>query len=67
VLKNAGPTPTKDGLTAAIESIVNYNNGITMALSFGKGVRIADVAMWPIQCCNPDNTWKSIGEAKQRF
>jgi ABC-type branched-subunit amino acid transport system substrate-binding protein len=67
VLKNASATPTKEGLTAAIESVVNYNNGITMALSFGKGVRIADVAMWPIQCCNPDNTWKSIGDAKQQF
>jgi ABC-type branched-subunit amino acid transport system substrate-binding protein len=67
VLQNAGPTPTKDGLTAAIESLVNYNNGITMGLSFGKGVRIADVSMWPIECCNPDNTWKSIGDAKQQF
>jgi branched-chain amino acid transport system substrate-binding protein len=67
VLKNASATPTKEGLTAAIESVVDYNNGITMALSFGKGVRIADVAMWPIQCCNPDNTWKSIGDAKQQF
>jgi hypothetical protein len=67
VLENAGPNPTKAGLPKAIEAITNYNNGITMALSFGPGVRVADVGMWPIQCCNADNTWKGIGGAKASF
>jgi ABC-type branched-subunit amino acid transport system substrate-binding protein len=67
VLQNTGATPTSAGLTPAIEAIVNYNNGVTMALSFGKGVRIAEVGMWPIQCCNSDNTWKGIGDAKAVF
>jgi ABC-type branched-subunit amino acid transport system substrate-binding protein len=67
VLENAGANPTKAGLPKAIEAITNYNNGITMALSFGSGVRVADVGMWPIQCCNSDNTWKGIGGAKASF
>ncbi|MHB8669052.1 MAG: ABC transporter substrate-binding protein [Acidimicrobiales bacterium] len=67
VLDNAGPTPTKASLPHAIEAITNYNNGVTMALSFGPGVRVADVGMWPIQCCNSDNTWKGIGDAKSVF
>ena len=67
VLQNAGPNPTADGLPGAAEKLVNYNNQITMALSFGPGVRVADVGMWPIQCCNPDNTWQGIGDAKTVF
>ena len=60
VLKRTGTNPTKDALPGAIEALVNYNNGVTMALSFGKGVRVAEVGMWPIQCCNSDNTWKVL-------
>jgi ABC-type branched-subunit amino acid transport system substrate-binding protein len=67
VLHNVGAVPTTNGLSPAIQSIVNYNNGITMALSFGQGVRVAEVGMWPIECCNPDNTWKGIGPPKAVF
>jgi ABC-type branched-subunit amino acid transport system substrate-binding protein len=67
VLQNVGPSPSTAGLVPAIEALVNYNNGITMALSFGRGVRIAEVGMWPIQCCNADSTWKGIGDAKALF
>jgi ABC-type branched-subunit amino acid transport system substrate-binding protein len=67
VLANVGPTPTRDGVGPAIEALVNYNNQITMALSFGAGTRIADVGMWPLQCCNSDGTWRGIGPAKTRF
>ena len=67
VLENAGPNPTREGIAGAIESIVNYNNQINMTLSFGKGVRVAEVGMWPAVCCNPDGTWRGTGEPKQRF
>jgi len=67
VLKRTGPNPTKEALPGAIESLVNYNNGVTMGLSFGRGVRVAEVAMWPFQCCISDNTWKGIGDAKSEF
>jgi len=66
-LRNAGVNPTKASLPAGIEQMVNYNNGVTMGLSFGKGVRVAEVAMWPIQCCNTDPSWKGIGDAKANF
>jgi hypothetical protein len=66
-LQNAGRQPSVDSLGAAIEAIVDYNNQITMTLSFGRGVRIATVGMWPLQCCNADNTWKGIGPPKTRF
>jgi ABC-type branched-subunit amino acid transport system substrate-binding protein len=67
VLQNVGATPTRDKVAPAIEVLVNYNNQITMALSFGPGKRIADVGMWPLQCCNSDGTWRGIGPAKTRF
>jgi hypothetical protein len=67
VLQNVGPTPSKGALGPAIEAITNYNNGITMELSFGSGVRVADVGMWPIECCNPDNTWKGLGDPRSAF
>jgi ABC-type branched-subunit amino acid transport system substrate-binding protein len=66
-LRNAGPGPTAGSLVGGIESLVNYNNGITMKLSFGRGVRVAEVGMWPLVCCNPDNTWRGIGEPRSRF
>jgi len=67
VLHNVGPTPTASSLPGAIQSLTNYNNGITMELSFSQGVKVADVGMWPIQCCNPDNTWKGLGPPKAEF
>jgi ABC-type branched-subunit amino acid transport system substrate-binding protein len=67
VLQNAGPNLTRASLGPAIESIVNYNNQINMTLSFGKGVRVAEVGMWPAICCNADNTWRGTGEPKRRF
>jgi hypothetical protein len=66
-LANAGPSPTREALGPGIEAITNYNNGITMTLSFGPGVRVADVGMWPLQCCNGDNTWRGIGDPKKAF
>jgi ABC-type branched-subunit amino acid transport system substrate-binding protein len=67
VLQNVGRTPSVTGLSPAIQAITNYNNGITMELSFGPGVKVADVGMWPIQCCNSDNTWKGLGPPKAEF
>ena len=67
VLQKAGATPTRPSAATAIESLVNYNNKITMALSFGPGNHVAEVGMWPIQCCNDDTTWQGIGDAKPSF
>ena len=67
VLTKAGVNPTRDSAGTAIESMVNYNNKITMALSFGPGNHVAEVGMWPIQCCNGDTTWQGIGDAKSEF
>ena len=35
--------------------------------SFHAGARVADVAMFPIVCCNADNTWKGTGAPRLRF
>ena len=66
VLQNAGTTPTAASIGPAIESIVNYDDGI-WHLSFGKGVKVADIAVWPMECCNSDTTWHGTGPAKTRF
>jgi ABC-type branched-subunit amino acid transport system substrate-binding protein len=65
-LQNAGTSPTVASLGAGIESIVNYDDGI-WHLSFGKGVKVADIAVWPMECCNSDTTWHGTGPAKTRF
>lgn len=67
VIENAGPQPTQGSAGAAIEKLVNYDNQMIMTLNFGPGVKIADVGMWPIQCCNSDGTWRGIGPAKSSF
>jgi hypothetical protein len=28
---------------------------------------VAEVGMWPIECCNPDNTWKGLGDPRTAF
>lgn len=65
-LQNAGTTPTAASIGPAIESIVNYDDGI-WHLSFGKGVRIAEIAVWPMECCHEDTTWRGTGPARTRF
>lgn len=45
---------------------VDQRGGI-LRFSFGKGVHVADTAMWPIECCSNDNTWKAGGRPKTRF
>lgn len=67
VLQNAGPSPTRDTVTTGVEGIVNYNNGVFATVTFGKGVRVARLGMWPLQCCSSDGTWRGIGPARERF
>lgn len=66
ILRNAGPNPTQEGLTPAIESITDYNNGY-QALSFGKGVKRSQTLQWPIKCCQDDTSWLSTGPPRVRF
>jgi ABC-type branched-subunit amino acid transport system substrate-binding protein len=66
VLQAVGKDPTAAALEPAIESLVNYDDGI-WHLSFGKGVHVADIADWPVQCCNDDNTWHGTGPPMARF
>jgi branched-chain amino acid transport system substrate-binding protein len=65
-LRNAGPAPTRSNFGAAVESIVNYENGI-VGVSFGKGKRRAEGVQYPIKCCNGDNTWMGTGPPKKDF
>ena len=67
VLRKAGPTPTRASLAAGIQSIANFNNGINWRLTWSPGTYVPRSAHYPVQCCNPDNTWKAIGEPKERF
>lgn len=65
-LENAGPSPTREAFGPAVEKIVDYNNGL-LGASFGPGVRRSTTLMWPVKCCNPDNTWMGIGPARKSF
>lgn len=67
VIHNAGPEPGEGAFGGGIEKLVNYKDGISMALTFGPGVRIAEVGMWPMVCCNDDNTWRGLGPPKATF
>lgn len=66
ILKKAGVSVTRDTVAPTAEQITGYNNGI-LALSFGPGVRVASLAMFPIVCCNTDNTWKGAGGPRLAF
>jgi hypothetical protein len=66
ILTKAGQSVTRDTFGPTAEQITNYNNGI-LAVSFGPGVRVASVAMFPLVCCNPDTTWKGAGDARLAF
>lgn len=67
VISNAGASPTAGAFGPAIEKLVDYQDQVSMALTFGPGKRIAEVGMWPMICCNPDNTWRGLGPPRRTF
>jgi ABC-type branched-subunit amino acid transport system substrate-binding protein len=67
VIENAGDQPATGSFGPAIEQLVNYDNQTFLTLTFGPGVHIAQVGMYPAECCNDDSTWRGIGPARTRF
>lgn len=66
ILRRVGPNLARAAVAPAAEGVVNYDNGI-VGLSFGPGKRVSDIKAFPLICCNPDNTWRGIGQSAVEF
>jgi hypothetical protein len=60
-LELAGRNLTREGFLAAYDRIQNLEVGMIPPVSFGPGRHIGTTAMFPMQCCRSDNTWKGVG------
>jgi branched-chain amino acid transport system substrate-binding protein len=60
-LELAGPDLTREGLLAAFDQIEDFDTGGYPPVSFGPGDFIGTDALFPLECCNADNTWRSAG------
>jgi ABC-type branched-subunit amino acid transport system substrate-binding protein len=67
VLEAAGKTPTRESLKAGYNSIKGYDTHIVPAASWAPDRIIGSYAELPVVCCNPDNTWKTAGIARDRY
>lgn len=66
IMAKVGPALGRDGFIKAAGQLGTYSNGI-QSVVFPPGKLLADVAVFPVVCCNPDNTWKGLGDPKLAF
>jgi branched-chain amino acid transport system substrate-binding protein len=66
-LELAGPNLTRESFLAAFDQIKNMDNGLMPPVSFGPGRFVGTDAFFPVECCNADKTWKSLGSARSTF
>jgi ABC-type branched-subunit amino acid transport system substrate-binding protein len=60
-LELAGRNLTRESLLAAYDQIQSLDTGGIPPVTFGSGRPVGTEATFPLECCSPDNTWKSIG------
>jgi ABC-type branched-subunit amino acid transport system substrate-binding protein len=60
-LELAGRNLTRESFLAAYDQIQNFDSGGNPPVSYSPGHIVGTDAMFPLMCCNPDNTWKSDG------
>jgi ABC-type branched-subunit amino acid transport system substrate-binding protein len=68
MLRLAGPDLTRPGFVAAAKTIENYTGELELLGPFTlKDRQVGLLAEFPVECCNSDNTFKSLGPAKESF
>jgi ABC-type branched-subunit amino acid transport system substrate-binding protein len=60
-LELAGRDLTREKFLAAFNQIQNFDSGGFPPVSYSPGHIIGTDQLFPLQCCNADSTWKSIG------
>lgn len=65
-LRAAGPDLDDASLQAGFDSITDYNDGILPPVTWS-GRLLATEGAFPVECCNPNRTWKAAGSARTRF
>jgi ABC-type branched-subunit amino acid transport system substrate-binding protein len=60
-LELAGRNLTRESFLAAYDQIQNFDSGGVSPVSYSPGHIVGTDAMFSLECCNPDNTWKSAG------
>jgi branched-chain amino acid transport system substrate-binding protein len=66
-LELAGRSLTRASYLAAFDQIQNFDVGTLAPVTYGPGRSIGADAFFPVECCNPNNTWKSLGPAQATF
>jgi hypothetical protein len=69
MLRMTGPRLGRSSFLSASRTISNFNAGglIGPYTLKGRVVATGARALFPSVCCNPDNTWKSLGPPKEQF
>ena len=60
-LELAGRDLTREKFLAAFNQIQNFDSGGYPPVSYSPGHIVGTDQMFPLECCNSDATWKSIG------
>ena len=66
-VRRAGPNLTREGMMAALHSLVNYDRYHMLAPITWKGRNSGVLARFPLRCCASDYAWKSLGPAAETF
>jgi ABC-type branched-subunit amino acid transport system substrate-binding protein len=68
MLRLAGPNLTRSSFVAKARTIDHYTGQLQLLGPFTlKGRQVGLVAEFPVECCNPDKTFKSLGPAQEKF
>jgi branched-chain amino acid transport system substrate-binding protein len=66
-LELAGRNLTRQSYLAAFDQIKNLETGLDPPLSFGPSKFVGADALFPVECCNADKTWKGLGPSRTTF
>jgi ABC-type branched-subunit amino acid transport system substrate-binding protein len=68
LLEVAGHDLTRESFVASAKEVQDYDNGYLVPFTLkGKAIPVGQAAVFPIGCCQSDNTWKSLGPAGEQF
>jgi ABC-type branched-subunit amino acid transport system substrate-binding protein len=68
MLKLTGPNLTRQTFVAGAKTIDHYDNHLLGSFTLkGKNVPVGLSALFPIECCAPNYTYKGLGPAQERF
>jgi branched-chain amino acid transport system substrate-binding protein len=68
MLELAGPNLTRQSFLASAKGIDDYRNGLLTPFTLrGRASLVGQSALVPVECCSSDNTFKTIGPARESF